>query len=266
MAQEPEPFSRRFGHRPEEAEITIRNEAPESLRAVLLKEAERVGVGAGELEEIVCKALNKLPSADWSPSYIWNNVVSDIRQCEWFRVYDIIEAVDQHLIQKGWNEAADRFQEAMNANFREAGIGWQLVDGVIEIRGPEAFESSVRGAIVTLEASKKATAQQEFHEALRDLSRRPEPDVTGAVQHAIAALECVARDLSGDSKATLGVLLDKKRISLPPPLDEAATKLWGYACNMARHLKEGRVIAYEEAELLVATASALVTYLTKKAV
>lgn len=36
MAQEPEPFSRRFGHRPHEAEITIRNEAPESLRAVLV--------------------------------------------------------------------------------------------------------------------------------------------------------------------------------------------------------------------------------------
>jgi AbiJ-like protein len=194
------------------------------------------------------------------------NIVSDIRQCEWFSVYDIIEAVAQHLIQKGWNEAAERFQEAMNAYFREAGIGWQLVDGVIEIRGPEAFESSVRGAIVTLEASNKPIAQQEFHEALRDLSRRPEPDLTGAVQHAIAALECVARDVSGDSKATLGVLLDKKRISLPPPLDEAAAKLWGYACNMARHINEGNPIAYEEAELLVAIASALATYLTKKAV
>jgi hypothetical protein len=266
MAQEPEPFSRRFGHRGDETQITIRNDAPEGLRAVLLKEAERAQVGAGELEDIVCKTVNKLPSSDWSPSYIWENIVSAIRRCEWFRVYDIIEAVAQHLIQKGWNEPAERFQEAMNAYFREAGIGWQLVDGVIEIRGPEGFESSVRGAIVTLEASNKATAQQEFHEARRDLSRRPDPDLTGAVQHAIAALECVARDVSGDSKATLGVLLDKKRISLPPPLDEAATKLWGYACNMARHVKEGHVIAYEEAELLVAIASALATYLTKKAV
>lgn len=266
MAQEREPFSRRFGHRPHEAEITIRNEAPESLRAVLLKEAERAEIGAGELEDIVCKSLNKLPSSDWSPSYIWENVVSDIRRCEWFRVYDIIETVAQHLIQKGWNDAAERFQEAMNAHFQEAGIGWQLVNGEIEIRGPEAFEATTRGAIATLDASNRPTARQELHEALRDLSRRPDPDVTGAVQHAVAALECVARDVSGDSKATLGVLLDKKRISLPPPLDEAATKLWGYACNMARHLKEGHVIAYEEAELLVATASALATYLTKKAV
>jgi hypothetical protein len=266
MSQKPEPFSRRFGHRPNEAEITIRNEAPESLRAVLLKEAEMAEVGAGVLEDIVCKAINKFPSADWSPSYVWNNIVSDIRQCEWFRVYDIIETVAQHLIQKDSNEAAQRFQEAMNAYFSEAGIGWQLMDGLIEIRGSEAFESSVRGAIVTLEASNKPTAQQEFHEALRDLSRRPEPDLTGAVQHAIAALECVARDVSGDSKATLGVLLDKKRISLPPPLDEAATKLWGYACNMARHINEGNPIVYEEAELLVAIASTLATYLTKKAV
>lgn len=265
MVHESEPFSRRFGHRPQDTEITIRGDAPEGLRAVLLKEAERAQIGLGELEDIVRKTLNKLPSGDWSASYIWDNIVSDIRHCEWFRVYDIIEAVALYLIKKDRNEEADRFQQEMNGYFREAGIGWQLVDGVLEIRGPEAFESTTRGAIATLEATQKTTASRELHEALHDLSRRPDPDLTGAVQHAIAALECVARDVSGDSKATLGVLLDKKRISLPPPLDEAATKLWGYACNMARHLKEGHVIAYEEAELLVATASALATYLTKKA-
>lgn len=230
-----------------------------------MKEAERAEVRAGELEDIICKALNKLPSGDWSASYIWNNIVTDVRQCEWFRVYDIIEAVVQHLIRKGLNETAERFQEALNIHFREAGIGWQLVNGVIQVRGPEGFEVTTRGAIATLEASGKPTARQELHEALRDLSRRPGPDVTGAVQHTIAALECVARDMSGDSKATLGVLLDKKRVSLPPPLDEAATKLWGYACNMARHIKEGNSIAYEEAELLVTIASALATYLVKKA-
>lgn len=244
----------------------MRNEAPESVRAVLLKEAEKAQVGVGELEAIIRQALDKLPTGDWSADYILSNVVSDIHQCEWFQVYDIIEAVAQHLIQKGWNDAAERFQEAMNAHFREAGIGWQFVNGMIEIRGPEAFEATTRGVIAILEDSKKVTARQEFHEARRDLSRRPDPDVTGAVQHAIAALECIARDVSGDSKATLGVLLGKRYISLPPPLDEAATKLWGYASNMARHLQEGRVIAYEEAELLVATASALATYLTKKAV
>ena len=36
-------------------------------------------------------------------------------------------------------------------------------------------------------------------EALRDISRRPEPDVTGSIQHVCAAMEATARDLAGPS-------------------------------------------------------------------
>ena len=46
-----------------------------------------------------------------------------------------------------------------------------------------------------------------IHEALQDLSRRPQPDLTGALQHALAALECLARDVTGENKPTLGQLM-----------------------------------------------------------
>ncbi|GIW53644.1 MAG: hypothetical protein KatS3mg082_0048 [Nitrospiraceae bacterium] len=35
-----EPFSRRYGHRPEEREISIRDDAPEEVRAAILQIAE----------------------------------------------------------------------------------------------------------------------------------------------------------------------------------------------------------------------------------
>src|SRR4029077_19967160 len=39
-------------------------------------------------------------------------------------------------------------------------------------------------------------------------------------------------------------------IGIPKPLDTAIERMWGYASEMVRHLREGRVPAREEAEFL----------------
>ena len=104
---------------------------------------------------------------------------------------------------------AAEFQQALNDFFTEEGIGWKMADGEIVSRGTEAFEAAVQKASEALENSGRRTARDEIHEALADLSRRPKPDLTGAVQHAMAALECVARETCGDPKATLGNILKR---------------------------------------------------------
>ena len=122
----------------------------------------------------------------------------------------------------------------------------------------------VTQATATLEASKRPTAAKHLHEALQDLSRRPQADLQGAVYHAMGSLECVARDVSRDEKATLGEIVKRYPGLLPKPLDEALAKIWGYASNEARHVLEGRETNREEAELLVGLSAALATYLTRK--
>jgi hypothetical protein len=122
----------------------------------------------------------------------------------------------------------------------------------------------VKGATAALKASERPTAAKHLHEALEDLSRRPEADLPGAVYHAMGSLECVARDVSGDEKATLGEILKRYPGFLPKPLDEALSKIWGYASNEARHVLEGRETNREEAELLVGLSAALSTYLDHK--
>jgi hypothetical protein len=133
-------------------------------------------------------------------------------------VYDFIERVHRRL-GKGTSEVASgraaEFQDGLNDFFVEQGIGWQMVDGEIITRGTEAFESAVHEAGKVLESAGRTTASDEIHEALADLSRRPKPDLTGAIQHGMAALECVARDACGDPKATLGELI-KKNPNLNP--------------------------------------------------
>lgn len=142
------------------------------------------------------------------------------------------------------------------------GIGWQLADGRIEIRGPEAFESALSQAKEMTEAG-LPVAKREIQEALDDLSRRPAPDLTGAIQHALAALECVAREVTGDPKATLGAILSKSPDLLPKPLDSAAEKIWGFASERGRHLREGQELPHGEVELIVGLAAQLVTFLVR---
>jgi hypothetical protein len=99
---------------------------------------------------------------------------------------------------------------------------------------------------------------------LQDLSKRPTPDITGAIQHAMAALECVARDVTGDQNATLGELIKQNPGLLPKPLDTGVEKIWGYASDQARHVREGKTPDIREAELVVGLAGSLATYLVKK--
>jgi hypothetical protein len=128
------------------------------------------------------------------------------------------------------------------------------------------FEAVTRQASDTLVAHGRSTAAREIHEALGDLSRRPKPDVSGAIQHAMAALECVMRDLSGESRTMLGDLLKRhgQALGIVPPLDQALIKLWGSASERGRHLREGREPGFEEGELVVGVAAAASMYLSKQ--
>jgi hypothetical protein len=152
------------------------------------------------LRTAICRVLGVRPDpSNWSEyPNIWGEAQDLTYGCEWFRFYDIVEALYASFArndgQSGLQDAR-RFAEAVNGFFVEEGIGWRLVEGEIVTRGPEGFETIVKDATAALEASARPTASQHLHEALQDLSRRPQADLPGAIYHAMGALECVARDL-----------------------------------------------------------------------
>jgi hypothetical protein len=218
--------------------------------------------------ELLQIARRLLPEALHKPHAPKVEVALAIRVCEWPAVYDFAEALYVALADQSlYEDAAQVYEERLNKLFRKRGVGWQMRSGRIEARGSEPFEAVTRKASETLEEHGRSTAAREIHEALGDLSRRPKPDVSGAITHAMAALECVMGDLSGDS-ATLGDLLKRRgqALGLAPPLDQALIKLWGYASERGRHLREGREPGFEEAELVVGVAAAASVYLSKRSV
>ena len=84
-------------------------------------------------------------------------------------------------------------------------------------------------------------AANELQEAIHDLRRVP-PDCTGAMQHAGAALEAIARSISGKQNYTFGKIVNS--LDLPPPMDQFASKLWGFASENGRHIREDRYVNF----------------------
>jgi hypothetical protein len=196
---------------------------------------------------------------------IWGEVQTLMYGCSWFRVYDFIELLHARMLksdQRNGTTNAGQFATQLNEFFVEEGIGWQLVDGQIVTPGTEAFEAVVTQATAKLEGTDRPTASKHLHEALQDLSRRPEPDLAGAIYHAMGCLEAVARDITDDERLTLGEILKKRPELVPPPLDIALSKVWGYASNEARHVQEGKDPNRKEAELIVGLSAAVAGFLT----
>ena len=118
---------------------------------------------------------------------------------------------------------------------------------VIDLQGDEIFE-------VTPECAK---------EAIKDLSRRPDPEITGAIRHSLAALECLSRKVTGEPTMTLGKLIKENPQIVPQPLNDVVAKIFGFASIKGRHLEEGYDPTFEEAELMVYLSAAICTYLCK---
>lgn len=258
-----ETFSKRQGlYSLKEKEITVREDAPEGLRGFIKMAFYDLNKNPSELRTITSRVLKTPPdSNNWSefPNIDWE-VGQHLENCEWYLVYDIIEVIIQKLNPK----EKEIFTNEINEYFITNGIGWKIVNEQIETRGDEVFETAVKKVVSVLDIAKLQTAKTEIREALNDLSRRPTPDITGAIQHSLACLECVTREFTGDKKSTLGDLMKKHPGVIPSPLDQAVTKIWGFTSEQGRHLREGEAPEYLEAELVVEVTSAIATYLGKK--
>lgn len=246
--------------------ITVRTDAPDGLRYAVIQSAYDCGPSYSEIRSVVCRVLLGAPDQNnWSEiPNIRDEVLYYIRHCDWYKVYDVAEALLSLIENTRGYDGAVQYAQTMNEFFIGAGIGWQFApnEGIV-YRGDETFRVATSEAAKTLLGTGRRNAANEIEEAIRDISRRPDPDITGAVSHSMAAVECVAQDVLG-SKQTLGQIVGG--LNLPKPLDEAVSKLYGFASQHGRHVSEQSRPTPEDAELLVQVSCAICTYLTKRGI
>ncbi|MQN11253.1 hypothetical protein F7D95_00100 [Prevotella copri] len=252
-------FTERMGIEVPEPKIVVRNDAPADFRLYLLLLMLRYA-GLKKVRTCVCFVTKEAEDRNnWAENdFMKSEVQSILDNCPWYRIYDIIESFYLQINDK------IGFAREVNEYFVEKGIGWKLVHGILETRGEEAFEQDIKDVVDILGEAKLHTTQYEIREALKDMSKRPTPDITGSVQHSVAALECLCREITGKKSLTLGKLINTHSQIIPKPLDKVVGGLFGFASEQGRHLREGEAPDYEEAELVVHLSASLCTYLTKK--
>ncbi len=280
-----EHFSHRHGYVDTEPQELIREDAPKPLReAIYAISRDYIGSYVALLNRIYL-----LSGQHWRDKQSVSDGVAAglvrgfLNRCPWFQVYDTIEImqdlittqimqdpiafeITQELIYEGRTmNPATEFAEEVNEYFIVKGIGYQLVDGKIEHRGDEAFEGAFTNAASLTGEAGLPRAQNEFREARRSLSRRPEPDLTGAVSRATNALESVARSVMDESGKNWGSIVQKHPDLLPEPSLEAVRSIRKYAQEYGRHIREDRMPRFEDAELVVHISAAATTHIIRKA-
>lgn len=255
-------FSDRFGYHAPEPEITIREAAPPHVRDAILVAAQNACLSPSIMVNLLCDARLQRPQQYHSYDFTLEDELSTLmNDLPWNRVYDFAELFYAEIPNRNNNPTfQQKYETQINQFFRDNGVGWEMRRGVFQARISESFTLATSSATEAMKQHRAPTAAKEIHEALLDISRRP-ADVSGAIQHAMAALECVARQAVG-SKDTLGKLISS--LSVPPPLDQAIDKLWGFTSERGRHMVEGREPQFEEAELVVTIASAVSVYLLQR--
>lgn len=256
-------FSTRYGFKPKAAEIKIREDAPDAFRAYLLT-IMYPHMGLKDIRSVICRAVKDAPDPNnWGENeFMRSEVEGLIMEAKWYYVYDAIELFSHKLSPDKYIA----FESELNDYFIEKGIGWQLKDKFIELRGEEAFEATLECAKEALNAADAPTSANEIKEAIKDLSRRPDPEITGAIQHSVAALECLSRKVTNEPAMTLGRLIKENPQIVPQPLNDVVSKIFGFASIKGRHLAEGNNPSFEEAELVVHLSAAICTYLCKTAI
>lgn len=277
-------FSRRYGYGPHASESQpIREDAPESVRAGFLAIVER-HLTWGQLRAIICKVLRKrAEESNWSEEWIRPEVEALLYEAPWYRFYDCVEAVMRALprtprynqisdgllisddLENPLPSVADDVLPEVNQLFAEENVAWRVIGNDVVLHTGEASDDVLLDAVDALDAAGRATAASELRKAIHALSTRPEPDTRDAVRCVLGSMEAVARDVTGDSKATLGDILKRKGDALlAPPLPEAFAQIWGYGSNFARHVAEDRAPSIDEAVLVVGIVAAGVAYLNRR--
>ena len=255
-------FSRRENLQAESAEVSIIDDAPYAFRTYLSLLICSIGLGLKEIRKIICLVVQESEDPNnWAENdYMRDEIKLLIENCDWFHVYDIIEAIYDKLSK----DKKQTFASELNRYFCKHGYAWKLEDGKILARGNFPIETLFANACQDLKEKEQKTSTNELKEAIKDFSRRPQPDLTGVIQHSNAALECIARECVHNSNKTLGKIINDNPDLFPKPLGEAVEKMWGYASNHGRHIQEGNPPSREEAELMLCISAGLCSYLSKK--
>lgn len=257
-------FSRRNNYRRTQPR-TLEEVAPRRVRYEL-RDILIDRLGAVDAHKKICDVMylddDNVFSAGWAEPRIKENLES----MDWYLVYDLFEELAEDLHYS--NE--DRYHTRVNTAFAEAGVVYELVDGVVERLDEVGEALEVRhdedSAVAVLTGQFKPV-QEQYEKALSALHGRP-TDAKAAIRESLNAVEAVTRIITGKDKSQLGdcltTIYGRDAEDHHKALAASLRSLYGYASSIpgARHGQHADVeVSFEEALLAVRMSGAAIAFL-----
>jgi len=183
-------------------------------------------------------------------------------RAQWFEILDFVEACSVN----GPKGAKSDFIETCNSYLERENSAYRFVSGQLtEITSQEEIEA-VENAIAN--ESINSGARDHLLSALSLMNDKANPDYRNSIKESISAVESIARQISGDNKATLGQALKvlEKNGALHSALKSAFSSLYGYtndAEGIRHSLMEEHSLTKADARFMLVSCSAFTNYLTE---
>ena len=270
-------FSQRMGYVPVRVEIQL-DSMDRALRVGLLNvfhkevteraRSKTIFLSGSLLKDFIAnlwgnflkRPIDKMPS-------LYNDALSIPRDIidsgQWYEVYDLIEFAVEHLPSPLGHQLETELNPVLErelSGYRFIGGNFSPITNQLEI---ESIESALNGQ----ETLKSTRAHLQL--ALEMLSSRSSPDYRNSIKESISAVEAMARDITGNPRATLGNALTEieKSGHMHQALKKGLTSLYGYTSDAAgiRHaLMDESQLTANDARFMLVACSAFINYMMSK--
>lgn len=185
----------------------------------------------------------------------------------WYEKLNLLEFVINYLyayaeVHNDYSRLVDSFVNRLNNEFKRLFYGYRIIDGLIT---PISDEIEI-GAIEEAINENSDNVRRHIGAALTHYAKRPVPDYRNSIKESISAVECICREITGES--TLDRAIPRLRangVVIHPQFEDGLKKMYYYTNDQRtgiRHalLDDSYVPTVAEAKYMLVCCSAFVNY------
>ncbi len=187
---------------------------------------------------------------------------------QWYEKLNLLEFIINYLydyaqIHNDYYRLVESFVSRINNEFERLFFGYRIIDGIIT---PIADKIEIETIEETISGNSD-NVKLHIEAALAHYSKRPEPDYRNSIKESISAVECVCREITGESTLDRAIpKLQAKGIQLNPQFEDGLKKMYYYTNDQRtgiRHalLDDAYVPTIAEAKYMLVVCAAFVNYI-----
>lgn len=266
-------FSERYGYvKPND--VIVRECITEPIINSICNVLSRIRKKLGEEYRVLEIALWKFYLNKKIDNFIYRDYYDEIdliteyidnEHLKWYYKLDIIEFLYPYIAKKLDKESFLKIKEELNKEFKRHNFAYRLLDGkIVEITSDNEIKS-IEEAI----NNSSCNVRTHLQEALKKLSPT-NPDYRNSIKESISAVECVCREITGESTLDRALKnLENKGVNLNPRMKDGLKNLYFYTNDGStgiRHalMDDKNAPTADEGIFMLVSCSAFVNYLMKK--